>query len=325
MKKTKFLLLALLAVSLAAGSAHAVRRFPGGDTGPSGGGDSFRRPRVLSSARTTLVLSHKYRGHANGCQPGQNCAGVVDFAGGHRGFKYGLYNPPSDMSYQGPGEDVGRTDPRYPGPEPTRAAVVLNKRNWQHMIVNHAPNLAMTKNFTIAMWIYPQSPNNWMGLVSKAERNDNYSIMFALSPSGQVAHFTNRTGWRWTQATVPPSVWTHVAVSVGDCNAQNVCLVRFYINGAPAPIDSRSGPSSIIPAVQPSTGDSNTGDLRIGSWFGPPSNESPGNGNFNHNAHAYGPSANPEFNFNGRIDSTKIWSGVLTDAQILQDFQRTDD
>ena len=165
-----------------------------------------------------------------------------------------------------------------------RNALYFDEQPQQGVVAVKASNsLAITRNLTMEVWVYPQSTGDYRNVRGQADPHTYYLSIHQGKPSVWIG--TGGAGgktWNSAKSSISLNKWSHVAV-VYEFNKE----LRFYINGE---LDQTHKLEGEIPVSQ------------ADHWFG---NRLDG-----------------AWPYKGMLDEFVIYNRVLTKAEIKQDMEQ---
>jgi subtilisin-like proprotein convertase family protein len=149
-----------------------------------------------------------------------------------------------------------------------------------YVAIPNSTELNITGSFTIECWVKPDSVDLFRMLVNHRAGAASEGYGFYLS-QGSIAIRTNSTTRFRTASTIPPHVWSHIAVTY-DVSTGNFSA---YINGS---LDSSATIASAAPSAS-------SDSVTIGVGFNSP--------------------------FRGVLDEVRIWNRAVTAPEIARNFR----
>ena len=154
----------------------------------------------------------------------------------------------------------------------------------QYVNVPNSTGLNLTKDLTLAAWIYLNDVTDNYGIITKCEGTSNKQYVFTtVDDELRLEYEVSGNNYNLTGGTLTPGQWQHVAMTI-----DSALLVNLYIDGAS--VVSETAPGEVLAQSNP---------VAIGRW----------SGSYNNNY------------FNGLIDDARVYDYELsaTEIKILAD------
>jgi hypothetical protein len=95
--------------------------------------------------------------------------------------------------------------------------------------IDHAPELSLTDEMTMAAWVYKISNSGWDEILSKGETGQNHNYAFQMN-GAELVWTTYNGGYTdvYSAVTITRNRWYHVAVTFNNATD----TVKFYVDGS---------------------------------------------------------------------------------------------